>query len=153
MYKRQAREAIDDPDADTALIESFLFPSDERHSHARGLYKRWRANRDWWTVDAQLRSIKRDESGTSAIVAHELEMKLLRWGGERKRRRVLRSESWEKADGVWYLHGTKERVLEVLAPRPLGFIEPAAPSADSENSGMAGDQGLVHGGESSPRIQ
>jgi hypothetical protein len=119
-----AREAIDDPEADTALIESFLFPSDERHSLARALYEQWRANRDWWTIDTHLKSVERDENGTSAIVAHEFEMKLLRDNVELERRRLLRSETWEKADGVWYLRETEEQVLEVLEPRPVGFLLP-----------------------------
>ena len=119
-----AREAIDDPGADTVLIESFLFPSDERRSLARARYEQWRANRDWWTMNAHLRSVEKDESGTSAIVTHEFEMKLIREDLELERRRVLRSETWEKADGVWYLRGTEEQVLEVLEPRPVEFLLP-----------------------------
>jgi hypothetical protein len=119
-----AREAIDDSDADTALIESFLFPFDDRRSLARATYEEWRANRDWWTIDAHLRSVEKDESGTSAIVTHELEMKLLLDGVELERRRLLRSENWEKTGGVWYLRRTGEQVLEVLEPRPTDFLLP-----------------------------
>jgi hypothetical protein len=119
-----AREAIDDPDADTALIESFLFPSDERRVLARARYEQWRADRDWWTMNAHLRSVEKDESGTSAIVKHEFEMKLLRDGVELERRILLRSETWGKKDGVWYLRGTEEQVLEVLEPRPVDFLFP-----------------------------
>lgn len=119
-----AREAIDDADADTALIESFLFPSAERHSLARARYEQWRANRDWWTMNAHLQSVEKDESGTSAIVTHEFEMKLLRDGQELERRRILRRETWEKTDGVWYLRRTEGQVLEVLEPRPVDFLMP-----------------------------
>jgi hypothetical protein len=119
-----AREAIDDPDADTAMIEGFLFPSEERRALARARYEQWRANRDWWTMDVHLRSVEADASGSSATVEQEFELKLLRDGVEYERRRVLRSETWEKQDRVWYLRRTEERVLEVLEPRPLDFIEP-----------------------------
>lgn len=120
----RAREAIDDPDADIALIESFLFPSGDRHALARASYEQWRANRDWWTMDVHLKSVEKDESGTSAIVTHEIEMKLLREGVELERRRISRSETWEKKDGVWYLRRTGEEVLEVLGPRPVDFLLP-----------------------------
>jgi hypothetical protein len=119
-----AREAIDDPDADTAIIESFLFPSEERHSLARARYEQWRANRDWWTMDVHLKSVEKDESGTSAIVKHEFEMKLIREDLELERRRVLRSETWERADGVWYLRRTEEELLEILEQRPVDFLFP-----------------------------
>ena len=75
-------------------------------------------------MNAHLRSVEKDESGTSAIVTHEFEMKLLREGLELERRRVLRSETWEKADGVWYLRRSEEQVLEVLEPRPVDFLTP-----------------------------
>ena len=119
-----AREAIDDPDADIALIESFLFPTDERHALAGACYEKWRADRDWWTMDAHLKSVEKNQSGTSAIVTHEFELKLLREGLELERRRISRRETWEKKDGVWYLRGTEEQVLEVLPPRPVDFLLP-----------------------------
>jgi hypothetical protein len=119
-----AREAIDDPEADTALIENFLFPSPHRRALASARYEKWRANRDWWTVDVHLLSVEPDAAGTNAVVTHEFEMKLLRSRVELDRRRVERRETWEKLDGVWYLHGTDERVVEVLGPRVVDFLEP-----------------------------
>jgi hypothetical protein len=71
-----------------------------------------------------LQSVEKDESGTSAIVTHEFEMKLLRDVEELERRRVERSEAWEKMDRVWYLRRTDERVAEVLEPWPRGFLTP-----------------------------
>jgi len=75
-------------------------------------------------MDVHLKSVEKDESGTSAIVTHEFEMKLLREGLELQRRRISRSETWEKMDGVWYLRRTQEQLLEVLEPRPVDFLVP-----------------------------
>jgi hypothetical protein len=119
-----AREAIDDPEADTALIENFLFPSPTRRALASARYEQWRSNRDWWTMDVHLLSVEPDAAGTTAVVTHEFEMKLLRGGLEIERRRVERRETWEKLGGVWYLHGTDERVVEVLEPRASDFLIP-----------------------------
>jgi len=119
-----AREAIDDPEADKALIESFLFPSEERTALAEARYEQWRANRDWWTMDVHLRSVEYDATRALAAVTQEFEMKLLRDGLELERRRVARIETWEKMDRVWYLRRTEERVLEVLDPRPTDFLIP-----------------------------
>ena len=122
-----AREAIDDPDADAALIAGFLFPAAGRDERARSLYREWRANRDWWTVDVHLRSIDEDDAGTVATVTHEFEMKLLRDRVELERRLVARIDTWEKSGGVWYLRENEERVIEVFEPRETGFMKPPFP--------------------------
>jgi len=122
-----AREAIDDPDADSALIAGFLFPSAGRDERARSLYREWRASRDWWTVDVHLRSIDEDASGAAATVTHEYEMKHLRDGVELERQLVARIDSWEKSGGVWYLQRSEERLVESLAPSETGFLEPPFP--------------------------
>ena len=46
-----AREAIDDPDADSKLIENFLLPTAGRSDAARARYRQWRRDRDWWTIN------------------------------------------------------------------------------------------------------
>lgn len=148
-----AREAIDDAEADTTLIESFLLPSDGRRARARAFYEKWRANRDWWTTESHVDSIERNARGTSAVVTHEVELKLWRAGRERKRHKVRRRESWEKADGVWYLRDTRDRVLEVLAPRRLGFLKPGASSAREAKHGSGGGAERVRRGKPSPRIE
>jgi hypothetical protein len=119
-----AREAIDDPEADSKLIANFLPPAAGRDEAARERYRRWRRDRDWWTVNVHLRSIERDEADTTARVVHEFEMKLLRDGRELERRRVEHVDEWRRVGRVWYLSGDSKRVLEVLPPREVGFITP-----------------------------
>ena len=119
-----AREAIDDEDADSKLIENFLLPTDGRADAARARYQQWRHDRDWWTVNVHLRSIDPDATGKRAQVVHEFEMKLLRDGRELERRRVEHVDQWERVGRVWYLSDDAERVLEVGPPREVVFITP-----------------------------
>jgi hypothetical protein len=119
-----AREAIDDADADSKLIENFLLPADGRAGAARARYGRWRSDREWWTVNVHLRSIDPDATGDRAQVVHEFEMKLLRDGRELERRRVEHIDQWERIERVWYLRDDAERVIEVLPPRKVDFITP-----------------------------
>jgi len=119
-----AREAIDDADADSKLIENFLLPAEGRSDEARARYRQWRRDREWWTVNVHLRSIDPDSTGDRAQVVHEFEMKLLQGGRELERRRVEHVDQWERVGRVWYLSDDAERVLEVLPPREVVFITP-----------------------------
>jgi hypothetical protein len=119
-----AREAIDDPDIDSKLIENFLLPAAGRSDAARARYRQWRRDRDWWTVNVHLRSITPDATGERARVVHEFEIKLLRDGRELERRRVEHVDDWERVGRVWYLNSDSERVLESRPPPELGFYTP-----------------------------
>jgi hypothetical protein len=118
------REIIDDPQADTELIASYLWPAPDRAARARSYYEQWRANRTWWTVEMHLRGVDYAQDRTRAAVTYEIEIKHLEDKRETERRRTSRLEQWERRDGVWYLRESEDSVLEVLEPRPRGFLLP-----------------------------
>lgn len=122
-----AREAIDDPDADSTLIAGFLFPDDGRDERARSLYEEWRSKRDWWTMDVHLRSIDANDADTISTVTHDFEIRHLRDGVELDRQLVARIDTWEKSDGIWYLRRSEEHLVETLDPSRADFIEPPFP--------------------------
>ena len=119
-----AREAIDDPVADTALIESFLIPAPDRQAQARAYYEDWRGNRHWWTMGIELVSVEYDETEGSATVIHELLMRVVRESVETERQKRARIETWEKEAGIWYLQISEDRLLEDLPIPSAKFIEP-----------------------------
>jgi hypothetical protein len=113
------RLAIEDAEADIAILEELLLPSPRRTARAREFYQHWRQRKDWPVVEIDEPEIQLDPSGCSATARYVLKMRQ-----PYKRREVAYVDTWRKLDGVWYLARRRERPLRTYANPGRGLVRP-----------------------------
>lgn len=105
-----ARELMDDPEKEIALIETFLLPSPDRHKRAEEMYTVWRANKDWNVAFGRTNFI---ESTNTAVIERSLQ-----WSRPGTLRLYGDKSNWQKQDGVWYLTKSDEFLLKEQPDNP-----------------------------------
>ncbi|MCC6152157.1 MAG: hypothetical protein IT367_00250 [Candidatus Hydrogenedentes bacterium] len=105
-----ARELMDDPEKEIALIETFLLPSPDRRKRAEEMYTAWRANKDWSVAFGKTNFI---EAQNTAIVERSLQ-----WTRPGTLRLYGEKSNWQKQDGIWYLVKSEEFLLKEEPDNP-----------------------------------
>ncbi len=105
-----ARELMDEPQKEIALIETFLLPSPDRRKRAEEMYTAWRTNKDWSVAFGKTNFI---ETTNTAIVERSLQ-----WTRPGTLRLYGEKSSWHKQDGIWYLAKCEEFLLKEEPDNP-----------------------------------
>ncbi len=113
------RRAIEDAEADIAILEELLLPSPQRSARAREFYQRWRQWKGWPVVEIEEPEIDLDPSGSSATARYVFKMRQ-----PYKRREVAYVDTWRNLDGVWYLVGRRIQPLRTYAVPGRGLVRP-----------------------------
>jgi hypothetical protein len=111
------RLAIEDADADLAILEELLAPSPRRRERARKMYDSWHERRGWRIYEIDAPRVEVDPAGDSAVVRF-----VLKQSRKRERVRWACRDEWTRHDGVWYLSRRRKALIDtrsVDAPAPL----------------------------------
>lgn len=117
------RIAIDDPEADTKLIASYLEPGPGRLDRAKEFHDMWRNDRDWAIRDGDLKKFEIDQNGQQAEIVLDLVMDTANETSTTYRE-VRERSIWTKIDGAWYLSTIDSETTDTYTRKRPGVIRP-----------------------------
>lgn len=115
------RLAIDDPEADIAILNSLLSPELVQEGFAERLHAFWRDNRDWAIREGDLEFFEITKDTARVVVLLRMDTTTTEGMHYREVRQTTR---WEKIDGGWYLADLNDVLVEERFEPWRGVVMP-----------------------------
>lgn len=115
------RLAIDDPEADIAILESLVTPELRRNGFVRDLHAQWRANRNWAIREGDLEEFSITQDRANVVVLLRMDSASAEGMSYRE---VRQRTSWERIGPAWYLAELEDKHIEERFEPWPGIVMP-----------------------------